>query len=178
MNRSIVKSVVEGLIFAHSDPITMDSIRRLMPNVPAKDLQDILSELETEYRERGRGFSLAVVADGYQFRTLPEVAPWILSMKSVKPARLSRAALETLSIIAYNQPVTKTTIEKIRGVEASSSIKSLLERDLIVVTGKLDAPGRPMLYATSERFLEVFGLKTLSDLPPLPEVEVVLDDPE
>jgi len=178
LKRSMIKSIVEGLVFAHSDPVTVASIQQLMPNVPARDLQDILSELEIEYRERARGFSLAAVADGYQFRTLPEVAPWILSMKSVKPARLSRASLETLSIIAYNQPVTKAAIERIRGVEASSSIKNLLERDLIVVTGKLDAPGRPMLYATSERFLEVFGLKNLSDLPPFPEAEAVLEDSE
>jgi segregation and condensation protein B len=148
----------------------------LIPDVSGKDLQEILDELETEYRDRSRGFLLAEVGGGYQFRTLPEVAPWILTMKSVKPARLSRASLETLSIIAYNQPMTKSAIERIRGVEASSSIKNLLERDLIAVTGKLDAPGRPLLYGTSERFLEVFGLKSLSDLPSLPDPEVIGDD--
>jgi len=176
LKRAFTKSVVEGLIFAHSDPITADSLRRLIPEVSGKDLQEILDELETEYRERSRGFLLVEVGGGYQFRTLPEVAPWILTMKSVKPARLSRASLETLSIIAYNQPMTKSAIERIRGVEASSSIKNLLERDLIAVTGKLDAPGRPLLYGTSERFLEVFGLKSLFDLPPLPDPEVIGDD--
>lgn len=176
MKRAFIKSVVEGLIFAHSDPVTVDSLRRLIPDVSGKDLQAILDELEAEYRERSRGFLLAPVGGGYQFRTLPEVAPWILTMKSVKPARLSRASLETLSIIAYNQPMTKSAIERIRGVEASSSIKNLLERDLIAVTGKLDAPGRPLLYGTSERFLEVFGLKSLLDLPPLPDLEVIVDD--
>ncbi len=176
VNRSLAKSVVEGLVFAHSEPVTLDTLERLIPSVPRADLEDILRELEEEYRERARGFVLTQVGGGYQFRTLPEIAPWILSLRSIKPTKLSRAALETLSVIAYNQPVTKGRIEQIRGVESSSALKSLLERNLITVSGKLEGPGRPLLYSTTERFLEVFGLNSLSDLPPLPDVEVIVEE--
>ncbi|MGB9616624.1 MAG: SMC-Scp complex subunit ScpB, partial [Desulfomonilaceae bacterium] len=144
--------------------------------VPRHLLEEILQELEEEYNTRSRGFTLRQVGGGYQFRTLPEVAPWILSLRSIRPTRLSRAALETLAVIAYNQPITKSRIEQIRGVESSSALKSLLERDLVAVSGKLEGPGRPLLYATTQRFLEVFGLKALSELPPLPDIEVIVDD--
>lgn len=176
MNRSLAKSVVEGLIFAHSEPIKLDTLEKLIPSVPRTQLESILKELEEEYRVRARGFILSQVSGGYQFRTLTEIAHWIVSLRSIRPFKLSRAALETLSVIAYNQPITKARIEQIRGVESSSALKSLLERDLVAVTGKLEAPGRPLLYSTTDRFLEVFGLNALSELPPLPELEVIVDD--
>ncbi|MGC8907001.1 MAG: SMC-Scp complex subunit ScpB [Desulfomonilaceae bacterium] len=176
MNRSLTKSVVEGLIFAHSEPLSVEALEKLLPAVPRHLLEEILQELEEEYNTRSRGFTLRQVGGGYQFRTLPEVAPWILSLRSIRPTRLSRAALETLAVIAYNQPITKSRIEQIRGVESSSALKSLLERDLVAVSGKLEGPGRPLLYATTQRFLEVFGLKALSELPPLPDIEVIVDD--
>ncbi len=118
---------------------------------------------------------LSKVASGYQFRSLPGIAPWILEMKRMKPARLSRAALETLSIIAYNQPITKGRIEQIRGVESSAPLKSLVDRDLVLVVGRKDVVGRPIMYGTTKRFLEVFGLTDLASLPPLPEIEVIGD---
>ena len=134
-----------------------------------------MDELEQEYLERSGGFVLAKVAGGYQFRSLPNIAPWILEMRRMKPARLSRAALETLSIIAYNQPVTKGRIEQIRGVESSAPLRSLVERDLVVIVGRKDIAGRPILYGTSKRFLEVFGLADLASLPALPEIENLND---
>ncbi len=176
MNRSLTKSVVEGLVFAHSEPLSLETLEKLLPAIPRLTLEEILQELEEEYNTRSRGFRLIQVGGGYQFRTLPEVAPWILSLRSIRPTRLSRAALETLSVIAYNQPITKSRIEQIRGVESSSALKSLLERDLVAVSGKLEGPGRPLLYATTQRFLEVFGLRALSDLPPLPDIEVTVED--
>jgi segregation and condensation protein B len=133
----------------------------------------VLEELEQEYLERSRGFFLSKVAGGYQFRSLPKIAPWILEMKKVRPTKPRRAALETLCIIAYNQPVTKGRIEQIRGVESSGTLKYLLERDLIEVVGRKDVAGRPLLYGTSRRFLEVFGLPDLASLPPLPEIEKI-----
>ncbi|MCX5861907.1 MAG: SMC-Scp complex subunit ScpB [Deltaproteobacteria bacterium] len=175
MNRELLKSVVEGLIFAHSEPLNIQAISTVLQSVSDQLIQEILYELELEYSERSRGFVLARVAGGYQFRSLPLVAPWILDMKSIKPSRLSRAALETLSIIAYNQPITRSRIEKIRGVETAGTIKNLLDRELIVVAGRLDIPGRPLVYGTSRRFLEVFGLTDLSSLPPLTEIEVIPD---
>ena len=173
MERPLLKSVVEGLIFAHSEPLNARALAEVIQTVSAEEIQTIIGELEQEYRERSRGFILCNVAGGYQFRSLPQVAPWILEMKKLKPARLSRAALETLAIIAYNQPVTKGRIEKIRGVESSATLRHLIERELVDVVGRKDIPGRPLLYGTSKRFLEVFGLHDLASLPPLPELESV-----
>ncbi len=175
MDREFLKSVVEGLIFAHSEPVTVDSLAAAIQGISADRIQSVLGELHDEYLQRSRGFVLAKVAEGYQFRSLPDIAPWILEMRRMKPARLSRAALETLSIVAYNQPVTKSRIEQIRGVESSAPLRSLAERDLIVIVGRKDIAGRPMLYGTSKRFLEVFGLPDLASLPALPQIENIND---
>jgi len=175
VDRELLKSIVEGLIFAGPEPLSAASIAGLVEEVPEETVQTIIDELEQEYRKRSRGFALTRVAGGYQFRSMPDLAPWILAMKSMKPSRLSRAALETLSIIAYNQPITRTSIEQIRGVESAGTIRSLLERDLVTVVGRKDVPGRPLLYGTSRRFLEVFGLPDLASLPPLPEIETIED---
>jgi segregation and condensation protein B len=173
LERHLLKSVVEGLIFAHAEPVSAKALADVIQTVPADEIQAVIDELEQEYLKRSRGFILYNVAGGYQFRSLPHVAPWILESKKLKPAKLSRAALETLAIIAYNQPVTRGRIEKIRGVESSATVKHLIERELVEVVGRKDIPGRPLLYATSPRFLEVFGLPDLASLPPLPELEAV-----
>jgi segregation and condensation protein B len=171
LDRESLKSVVEGLVFTSSEPLSAQALAQAVDGASPEVVQTLLEELEREYLERARGFGLFRVAGGYQFRSLPHVAPWILELKKLKPSRLSRAALETLCIIAYNQPVTKGRIEQIRGVESSGIIKNLLERDLIEVSGRKDVAGRPMLYCTSNRFLEVFGLSDLASLPPLPDAE-------
>ncbi|MGC8657925.1 MAG: SMC-Scp complex subunit ScpB [Desulfomonilaceae bacterium] len=171
MDEKKLKSVVEALIFVSSEPISFESIRKVVPEASKRLISTTLDELEREYDSRNRGFKLERVSGGYQFRSLAEVAPWIQTLKDLKPWRMSRAALETLAIIAYNQPVTRTKIEQIRGVESSSSVKNLVERELIAVVGRDDVPGRPLLYATTKTFLQVFGLNELSDLPPLPEIE-------
>lgn len=171
MDRELLKSVVEGVIFSVQEPIAVDALLRAVQGVTKETVQAVLDELEDEYRTRSRGFVLCKVAGGYQFRSLPDIAPWVLEIKRIKPSRLSRAALEILSIVAYNQPITKTRIEQIRGVESSAPIKSLIERDLVLVVGRKDIAGRPLLYGTSKRFLEVFGLPDLTALPPLPELE-------
>lgn len=173
MDRKLLTSIIEGLIFAHSEPLNIEGISAVMQNVSLPLIQEVLDELVLEYTQRSRGFVLAKVGGGYQFRSLPSIAPWILEIKSIKPSRLSRAALETLSIIAYNQPITRGRIEKIRGVETAGTIKNLLEKDLIAAAGRLEIPGRPLVYGTTRRFLEVFGLTDLSSLPPLPEIEVL-----
>jgi segregation and condensation protein B len=175
LDRNLLKSVVEGLIFTHSEPVTVETLAKVVESVPSETIQSVLDELEAEYLQRSRGFLLSRVAGGYQFRSLPNIAPWILEMRRMKPARLSRAALETLSIIAYNQPITRSRIEQIRGVESSAAVKSLIDRDLVVVVGRKDVVGRPLVYGTSKRFLEVFGLTDLASLPPLPEIEVLED---
>ncbi|MBM4328049.1 MAG: SMC-Scp complex subunit ScpB [Deltaproteobacteria bacterium] len=173
MDRNLLKSIVEGIIFSHPEPVTAQSLSEVIKEVSLATITSMLDELEQEYRERARGFLLCRVAGGYQFRSLPKIAPWILEMKKSKPSRLSRAAMETLAIIAYNQPFTRSEIEQIRGVESSAILRNLVERGLVEVVGKKDVPGRPLLYGTTRRFLEVFGLNDLTSLPPLPTDELV-----
>jgi len=169
--------VVEGLIFAQPEPVSIEAMKAVLGDEPTDTIQAVLDELQQEYRHRARGFVLDKVAGGYQFRSLRSIAPWILEMKKAKPSRLSRAALEVLTIIAYNQPVTRGRIEQIRGVESAPTIKNLVERELVMVVGRKDIPGRPLLYGTSKRFLEVFGLPDLASLPPLPESESMTEEP-
>jgi len=167
------------MIFAHNDPLGLDVMAGIIHEAPAQDIKSVLDELEHEYSERARGFILEKVAGGYQFRTLQTIQPWISEMKQSRPpSRLSRAALETLSIIAYNQPIARSQIEQIRGVESAGTLKHLMERELIIVVGRKDVPGRPLLYGTSRRFLEVFGLNDLASLPPLPDIEPITENSE
>jgi segregation and condensation protein B len=163
--------VIEGLIFSSPDPLSLDSIRKALPEASRDGINKTLEELEREYLERDRGFNLIRVQGGYQFRSLPEIAPWIQALRDLKPWRFSRAAFETLAIVAYNQPVTRNKIEQIRGVESSSPVKNLMERELIAVIGREEAPGRPLLYGTTKMFLRMFGINELGDLPKLPEME-------
>ncbi len=179
MKRESLKSIVEGMIFAHNDPLSFDAMTRIIHEASPQDVKSVLDELETEYRERSRGFVLEKVAGSYQFRTLLNIQTWISEMKhSRPPSRLSRAALETLSIIAYNQPIPRSQIEQIRGVESAGTLKHLIERELITVVGRKDVPGRPLLYGTSRRFLEVFGLNDLASLPSLPDIELIPENSE
>ncbi|MBI4965181.1 MAG: SMC-Scp complex subunit ScpB [Desulfomonile tiedjei] len=178
MEKQLLKSIVEGLIFAYHEPVSLDTLSRVIQTAGPESIKSVLDELEEEYTVRNRGFLLVTVAGGYQFRSLPAVAPWILEMKSMKPSKLSRAAMETLSIVAYNQPITRHQIEQVRGVESAATIRGLVERELIAIVGKKDIPGRPLLYGTTRRFLEVFGLSDLASLPPLPELETIAENME
>lgn len=178
MDRDALKSVIEGLIFAGTEPVTVDALRQAVGDDNTAEVVSIVEELEHEYRERSRGFTLERIAGGFQFRSLPHIAPYIRELRKIKPSRLSRPALETLAIVAYNQPITRARVERIRGVESSATIRNLCERGLIEVVGKKDIPGRPLLYGTSRRFLEVFGLTDLTGLPPLPDPENIQDLPD
>ena len=171
MDDDLLISIVEAIIFASSEPVSAQSLFSTLQTVPLDRIQSSLDRLDGYYSQRRRGFTLNKVAGGYQFRTLPELAQWILKAKDERPTRLSRASLETLSIIAYNNPITRHKIEQIRGVESSGTIRSLLDKELILTMGRQDVPGRPILYGPSKKFLEVFGLKDFSELPSLPEVE-------
>jgi len=171
MDRAYLKAIVEGMIFAHPEPLSARAIGGVIRDASAETIQSVLDDLQWEYQARKGGFVLSKVAGGYQFRSTPAVASWILELRKMKPSRLSRAALETLSIVAYNQPVTKSRIEQVRGVESSGPLRHLAERGLVEVAGRKDVPGRPLLYNTTQRFLEVFGVSDLASLPPLPEAE-------
>jgi len=166
-----LKAVIESLIFVSESPLSLERIKETLGEVNKKDIQRLLSELQEDYERSPRGFTLVEVAEGYQFRTPPRYAEWIKKLKKTKPLALSQPALETLAIIAYKQPVVRADIEKIRGVDSGGVLRTLLERKLIRILGKKDIPGRPLVYGTSKQFLEMFGLKDLSSLPTLKDVE-------
>jgi segregation and condensation protein B len=166
-----IKAVIESLIFVSESPLSLDRIKEVLGEVSRKDLQRYLSELVGDYERAQRSFNLVEVAEGFQFRTRPQYAEWIKKLKKTKPLALSQPALETLAIVAYRQPVVRADVEKIRGVDSGGVLRTLLERKLIRILGKKDIPGRPLVYGTSKQFLEVFGLKDLSSLPTLKDVE-------
>ena len=164
------KAVIEALVFVSESPVGLDSIREVLGDIPKKDLQRMLGEMIEEYKTAPRGFTLIEVGGGYQFRTRTEYAEWVKKLKKIKPFALSQPSLETLAIVAYKQPVLRTEIEKIRGVDSGGVLRTLLEKKLIKILGKKDVPGKPLVYGTSKRFLEMFGLKDLSGLPTLKDL--------
>jgi len=170
MERRKLKMVVESLVFVSEEPISIKRLIKLIGNVEREELKEAIEELRRDCLELERGIILVDVADGYQFRTPPGSAKYISKMFEGKPQRLTRASLETLAIIAYNQPLVRSEVERIRGVDSGGVLKTLLERDLIRIVGRQDAPGRPALYGTTDTFLEFFGLKNLSEMPDLREI--------
>ncbi len=178
MDRREQKQWVEGALFASASPVTAKRLSNLIPDTDTKTVHALLRELNEDYETEGRAFRVEKVAGGYQLRTLESLAPMLRALRPAPPLRLSAAALETLAIVAYRQPLTRAEVEHIRGVEAGPVLRSLLERQLVRVAGHREVPGRPMLYATTRRFLEVLGLNSLSDLPTLREMEELLAEYE
>lgn len=152
----------------------MDKLQQVFMEVERGEIKKYLKELALEWEGLGRGIALEEVAGGYQFRTDPAYSEHVTNFtKRVKKFRLSRAALEVLAIIAYKQPVTRVEVESIRGVDSSGVINALLERRILEIKGRKEVIGRPFLYGTTPEFLEVFGLKSLSDLPTLKEIDEI-----
>ena len=170
MNRSL-KLIVEALLFSSDRPLSPKEIRSWIPEATVSEVTSALQELVEEYEHLGRSFAIKEVAGGYQFRTHPMFAPFILSMLKTTPSRLSRAALETLAIVAYKQPILRQEIERLRGVDVGGILRSLMEKGLIRIVGRKNLPGRPLIYGTTKKFLEVFGLKDLNSLPKLKEIK-------
>jgi segregation and condensation protein B len=166
-----LKKIIESLLFVAEDPLTAHTLSKAAGNQEIATVRKALDELIAEYRERDGGFFLAQVAGGYQFRTTPENTQWIKRLIQPNAPRLSKAALETLAIIAYKQPVIRADVERIRGVDSGGVIRMLLERKLLRVLGRKEIPGRPLIYATTKLFLQVFDLKDLRDLPSPKEIE-------
>jgi len=165
------------LIFISKHPLTIQEISEFLKDVEKKEITAALDELQKRWEDMGRSFVLGSVAEGYQFRTRPEYSQYIVEFnKEIKKFRLSKAALEVLAIVAYKQPVTKIEVEKIRGVDCSSSVSILLERRFIEIAGRKEVPGKPFLYRTTNLFLETFGLKDLKDLPTVKEIEKIKED--
>ena len=166
-----IKSIIEALLFVSDSSLTIDRIKSVLDLNNTKEIRDALSALSDEYEARKGGFYLREVAGGYQIRTRPEYTTWIKRLIRTKPVRISKAALETLAIIAYKQPIIRSDIEHIRGVDCGGILRMLLERKLIRILGRKEIPGRPLIYATTKQFLEVFDLKDLKDLPTTEEIE-------
>lgn len=166
-----LKAVIEALIFASDVPINLDRLADVLEDVDRKDIRDCLRRLVQEYQDESRGFCIVEVAGGYHFRTKHEWSPWIKKLKKGKPASLTPVMMETLAVIAYRQPVLKAEIDKIRGVDAGGAIRRLLEKKMVRIVGRKDVPGKPIIYGTTRRFLEVFSLKDLSELPTLRELK-------
>ena len=164
-----LKAIIEALIFVSDTPITSSKIMGILEDVKEKEILSAIDDLVREYEERNEGIFLREVAGGYQFRTGEAVGSWVHKLKNQKVAALSPAAMETLAVVAYRQPVMRSEIEKVRGVDISGTLRGLLEKNLVRIVGRKDVPGRPMIYGTTRKFLETFGLKTLSDLPTLRE---------
>ena len=165
-----MKRIVEALLFVSSEPLPVSRLEALTEGIKkeGKSLKQILEELEREYQDEERSFTIRKVGGGHQLRTRDSYAPWVRKLyQTRRVAYLSKPALETLAIIAYKQPVTRIEIEVIRGVNVDGILKSLLDRELIAISGQKEVVGRPYLYRTCRRFLEHFGLNSLSDLPPL-----------
>jgi len=166
-----LKNIIESLLFVAEEPLTLDRIKEVLCLDDRKMIRETLNELMGEYEARTGAFVLREVAGGYQFRSRPEYVPWIKRLIQPKPSRLSKAALETLAIIAYRQPIIRSDVEHLRGVDCGGVLRMLLERKLIRVLGRKEIPGRPIIYATTKQFLELFDLKNLSDLPTPKEIE-------
>lgn len=170
MNPSEQRSIAEAVILASAEPIPAARLASVIPSCNPARARALVEELNAEYIDQRRAFEIREVGGGYQMRTLPEYSPYLHQAQPTRPLRLSQAALETLAIVAYRQPVTRAEVEYLRGVDAGAVLRSLLERKLLRIAGHREVPGRPLLYATSRRFLEVFGLSGLDDLPALREL--------
>ena len=173
MERDEIKSIIESLLFVADGPQTLQRIGEALDQADRQTIQGVLAELQAEYEGQNRGVRLVEVAGGYQLRTAKANADWVKKFLGGRPARMSKATLETLAIVAYRQPITKAEVEAIRGVDVDGVITTLLERNLIRAVARKDVPGRPFLYGTTPEFLQLFNLKDLSHLPTLKEMEEI-----
>jgi segregation and condensation protein B len=167
-----LKSAIEALVFSSGNPLSLDRIKGVFEEATAGQIEELVRLLQQEYIDRGSGLMLAEVAGGYQLATRPEHFEWIRKFKTVRTTtRLSKPALETLAIVAYKQPITRSEVEAIRGVNIGGIMRNLMERRLVKIVGKKDVPGKPMMYGTTQEFLQYFGLNDLSALPTLKEFQ-------
>lgn len=178
MDINQLKRIIEGMLLAAGQPIAVERIQQLfhIDERPARaSIVDALEQIKQECVDRG--FELVEVASGYRFQIRQELSPWISRLWEEKPQKYSRALLETLALIAYQQPITRGEIEQVRGVAVSSSImKTLLEREWVRVVGHREVPGRPAIYATTHKFLDYFNLMSLDQLPTLAEIRELSDE--
>ena len=172
-----LKNIIEAALFAVGRPMSIDQIMKLFGDEERPSTNLVKAALDLLQKEsEGRGVELKLVASGYRYQSKQEYSQWLSRLWEERPAKYSRAALETLALIAYRQPVTRAEIEDVRGVGVSSSIiKTMIEREWIRVVGHRDVPGRPALYATTKQFLDYFNMKNLEELPTLAEIKDLKD---
>lgn len=162
---------IESLIFTADEPIRLSEIRSCLEETfgssfPETELLELIEQLKARYQDEAFAFEITEINEGYRLMTKPNYHRTVgVYLRQTTKKRLSQAALETLSIIAYKQPISKSDVEKIRGVNCDYAMQKLLEKELVIIIGRSDGPGRPLLYGTSEKFMDYFGLKNLKDLP-------------
>ncbi len=171
MERGEQRRIAEALILGAAEPVSAHRLAEIVPGVRPADVPELVGELNAEYAAQRRAFEVVEAAGGFQLRTLGEFAPYLQQTLATRPLRLSQAALETLAVVAYRQPVTRAEIEHVRGVDVGAVLRSLLERRLVRIAGHREVAGRPLLYSTTRRFLEVFGLARIEDLPTLRDLQ-------
>jgi segregation and condensation protein B len=175
LERSEMVAAIEALLFASDTPVSLETLCEVLGHADQNDVRGCVEELKEAYGADGRALQVVRVAGGYHIRTRGEYAPWVERLlRKRRKMRLSQAALETLAIVAYKQPVTKVEIESIRGVDAGGVLGTLLERNLVAIRGRSKGPGRPLLYSTTRVFLDQFGLDDLDDLPSMEELEALM----
>lgn len=173
------KEILEALLFAADEPLSARRLATILEGATAAIVDDLIAQLNADYLRERRAFKVEPIAGGYRVMTRPEFAPWVRELQASAAApRLSQAALETLAIIAYKQPVTRAELEAIRGVTVEGVLRTLVERELVTIAGRAEGLGRPLLYGTTAHFLEYFGLSGLEALPRPEELEVLFADRE
>lgn len=177
MKKEQLKSVVEALIFAAEEPLSAKAISNFIDELNGTAVDEIVELLNQDYENSNRAFQIIRIAGGFQISTRPEFASWIKKMYAGRTSsRLSQAAMETLSIIAFKQPISKTEITAIRGVNSDWTVKTLLEKGLIAIRGRGEGVGKPLIYATTDAFLQYFGINDINDLPKPREIEELFGD--
>ena len=178
-NQNNHHQIIEALLFASDSALSPDKIQAVLKDVTLEEIEETVDSLNEKYRIGGHTFAIKKIARGYQMYTLPDFAPWIRALFSHnRRERLSQQSLEVLAIVAYRQPIVKTDIDRLRGVNSEGPIFTLLDRKLITIVGRKPAPGRPLLYGTTQEFLTHFGLQDLDDLPKIEELEMLLKKKE
>jgi len=171
MEKDDAKRIIEALLFVSDKPVSIDTLRDILKKIQPEDVRQLIEELKGEYASSNRSFTIKEIAGGFQMMTDPVYSKWVSELYKRPPDRLTGPALETLAIIAYKQPLTRSEIEAIRGVNVDGVLHTLEERTLIKTKGRRDGPGRPIIYGTTSEFLMHFGLKTLDELPNLKEFQ-------
>ena len=172
MTKQELKEALETIFFVATRPLTTRQLVEIISDCDTKIIKVLVNELNLSYKKTGRVFRIDSIADGLQMHTLPKHKKWAQSLETVKTIKLSPAVMETLAIVAYKQPITRSGIEFIRGVDSSHTIRRLMKQKLIRIVGREMLPGRPGIYGTTKNFLEVFGITNLKYLPTLSELDM------